>query len=73
MRLPANPALRHVDAGTVSVSRDGEEVVLALGRALVLDATHQVRHQFLLPSIRVEEPHLNKLNVTAVLSILNCA
>eukprot|EP00199_Chlamydomonas_sp_CCMP681_P002841 CAMPEP_0119105896 /NCGR_PEP_ID=MMETSP1180-20130426/3736_1 /TAXON_ID=3052 ORGANISM="Chlamydomonas cf sp, Strain CCMP681" /NCGR_SAMPLE_ID=MMETSP1180 /ASSEMBLY_ACC=CAM_ASM_000741 /LENGTH=313 /DNA_ID=CAMNT_0007091073 /DNA_START=26 /DNA_END=967 /DNA_ORIENTATION=+ len=42
MRIQSNPKLRHVDIGAVSISFSGDEVAISLGRALVLDSTHQV-------------------------------
>lgn len=38
-----NARLQHVEAGAVSISRDGSEVGISLGRSLVMDNTHQVR------------------------------
>ncbi len=43
MRMAATQRLRHVDMGAVSISLSGDEVVLCLGRALPLDASHQVQ------------------------------
>lgn len=42
MRLQPSNKLRHVEAGTVSISHNGEEIAFALSRALDLDKTHQV-------------------------------
>lgn len=36
------PALRHSEEGLASVSLVGDEFCLTLGRALMLDDTHQV-------------------------------
>jgi hypothetical protein len=42
--------LRHVEEHTVSISADGTEIAISLGRSLTLDATHLVRRQLPLKS-----------------------
>ena len=41
MRLQPMSKLRNVEAGTVSISHNGEEIAFALSQALDLDKTHQ--------------------------------
>ena len=41
-RIAKHGRLHHVESGAVSVSLDGTEVALALGRSLNMDKTHQV-------------------------------
>lgn len=40
--MQLNPRLKHVDEGAVSISLNGDEVAIALGRAVPLNSTHQV-------------------------------
>lgn len=40
--MQPNPRLKHVDEGAVSISLNGDEVAISLGRATPLDKTHQV-------------------------------
>jgi len=40
--MQINPRLKHVDAGAVSISLNGDEVAISLGRAVPLNSTHQV-------------------------------
>lgn len=40
--VPANNRLKNAAAGLVSVSRDGVDFAISLGKALKLDDTHQV-------------------------------
>lgn len=42
LQVPANLRLQHNIAGAVSVSRDGQDFAISLGKALKLDETHQV-------------------------------
>lgn len=42
MRMQTNTSLRHGEIGAVSLSLNGDEVAISLGRALPLDMTHQV-------------------------------
>ncbi|KAF5826891.1 hypothetical protein DUNSADRAFT_1815 [Dunaliella salina] len=42
MCMQINPRLKHVDEGAVSISLNGDEVAIALGRAIPLNSTHQV-------------------------------
>jgi hypothetical protein len=41
--VPANSRLQHMMRGAVSVSRDGSEFAISLGKVLTMDETHQVR------------------------------
>lgn len=40
--MPSNSRLQHMTRGAVSVSRDGVEFAISLGKALTMDETHQV-------------------------------
>lgn len=42
VKLKNLSSLRHVEEHTVSISPDGTEIVIALGRSLTLDASHMV-------------------------------
>lgn len=42
VRLKGLSSLRHVDPQTVSITPDGTEIVISLGRSLTLDASHLV-------------------------------
>lgn len=42
-QIETKNSLSHVEKGALSVARDGQEVVIALGPAVALDLTHQVR------------------------------
>jgi hypothetical protein len=46
--LRSSKYLRNSELGAVSVSNDGTEVAVSMGRSLTLDSSHQVRRQGLL-------------------------
>lgn len=43
--MPIYHRLQHNVAGAVSVSRDGAEVAVSMGKSLTMDDTHQVQHR----------------------------
>lgn len=45
--VPFSNRLQHNIRGAVSVSRDGAEFAISLGRSLVMDETHQVRDLYI--------------------------
>lgn len=43
VHISSNRQLKNVEAGAVSVSHDGSDIAISLGKSLTLDETHQVR------------------------------